>query len=59
MTTPESNPGTGLDLAASTDVEAGAGGGVPDERPATSDPELMVDTPDSLGGTGANTGGAG
>lgn len=49
------------DLEDSVDVdEAGAdSGGLPAERPATSDPDQMVDTPDDLGGTGANAGGAG
>lgn len=60
MTTPETNPDAGLDLGGSTDVETGTGDGVADERPATSDPDQMVDTPDELGGTGGpDAGGAG
>ena len=60
MTNPETNPDAGLDLEGSTDVEAGAGPGAADERPATSDPDQMVGTPDELGGTGGpDPGGAG
>lgn len=60
MTTPNTDPGDAPDLARSTDIEVGAGAKAPAERPATSDPEQMVDTPDELGGTGGpDPGGAG
>ena len=61
MTTPEHDPVLAPELDDKTDVGAFTGGaeGLPDERPATSDPDQMVDTPDDLGGTGANAGGAG
>lgn len=60
MTSPEPGSEPAADLAPGTDVEAGSAGGAPDERPATSDPDQMVDTPDELGGTGGpDPGGAG
>ncbi len=61
MTTSEFDPLQAPEPAGRTDVE-GTGAdaaALPDERPATSDPDQMVDTPDDLGGTGANAGGAG
>lgn len=61
MTTSEFDPLRAPEPAGRTDVEGTAAD--PDalagERPATSDPDQMVDTPDDLGGTGANAGGAG
>ncbi len=60
MTTPETSPDAAPDLPPAVDVQAGAGAAVPDERPATSDPDQMVNTPDELGGTGGpDAGGAG
>lgn len=61
MTTPEPGPGSAPDLGESADIELGAGPvEAPAERPATSDPDAMVDTPDQLGGTGGpDPGGAG
>lgn len=66
MTTPEYDPVLAPELDDATDVEDGgsadggsAGADPADERPATSDPEQMVRTPDELGGTGADAGGAG
>jgi hypothetical protein len=61
MTTPEHDPvlapepnDTEVD-SATANIDA-----LPDERPATSDPDQMVDTPDELGGTGGpDPGGAG
>lgn len=59
MTTPEHDPVLAPELDVEVDGPEADVGGLPDERPATSDPDQMVDTPDDLGGTGADAGGAG
>lgn len=60
MTTPPNDSAAAPDLGVPNDVEGATPAGAPQERPATSDPDQMVDTPDELGGTGGpDPGGAG